>query len=211
MNEKMVEINRKWLERASKKLIKIGSPFKPDLYIVEINDKKIIVKDIYHKNPLYYLTVGPWLIKKEWKVYLRLSGIKGIPKVFGRIDRFAFLMEYIHGREIRRNDNLPNSFFNELKKIIEEIHSRGVVHLDLRHKGNILVTEKGEPFLIDFNSSLCFKENGLLKRLLFPILTKIDYGGFLKLKQRVSPLNMTPEEISFLKKIDRWRKLWIFN
>lgn len=207
----MVNLNRKCLERIPKKLIKIGSSFKPDLYCIEINGEKIIIKDIYHKNFLYRLTIGPLLIKKEWKIYLRLSGLKGIPRVFDLIDRFAFSMEYIQGREIQRDDNLANSFFNDLEKIIEDIHSRGVVHLDLRHKGNILINEDGEPFLVDFNSSLYLKENGLLKRLLFSILTKIDYGGFLKLKQRVSPYMMTPKEISFLKKIDRWRRLWIFN
>lgn len=207
----MLNLNRKWLEKTSKTLIKTGSPFKPDLYRIEINNKIITIKDIYHKNLFYRFTIGPLLIKKEWNIYQRLSGIKGIPKVFGRIDRFAFSMEYIQGREIRRNDNLPNSFFNALEKTIEEIHSRGVVHLDLRHKGNILVNEEGNPFLIDFNSGFYFKEKGFFRRLLFPIFAKIDYGGFLKLKKRVSPLLMTAEEISFLKKIDRWRRLWIFN
>ena len=39
--------------------------------------------------------------------------------------------------------------------------------MDLRHKGNILVSEKGEPFLIDFNSSFAFKEKGFLRRSSF--------------------------------------------
>lgn len=207
----MVNLNRNWLEKTPKQLVKKGASTKPDLYIIEIDGKNYIIKDIHKKNIFYRLTIGPWLVKKEWNVYLRLSGIKGIPKVFNRIDRFAFLMEYIHGREIRRNDNLSSTFFNALEKIISEIHSKGVVHLDLRHKGNILVNENGEPFLIDFNSSLLFKKNGLLRRLLFPILMKVDYGGFLKLKQRVCPFNMSPEEVSFLKRINRFRKFWIFN
>ncbi len=83
--------------------------------------------------------------------------------------------------------------------------------MDLRHKGNILVSEKGEPFLIDFNSSFAFKEKGLLRRYLFPLLQWVDHGGLLKLKERVSPSSMTSGELAFLKRFDRLRKLWIFN
>jgi serine/threonine protein kinase len=207
----MVNLNRRCLEKNPKKMIKEGTSLKPDLYQIDLNGKAIIVKDIYHKNFFYRWTIGLWLIKKEWKIYLRLKGIKGIPKVFNRIDRFSFSMEYINGREIRRGEKVSASFFVYLKKIIDEIHAKGVVHLDLRHKGNILVNEHGEPFLIDFNSALYFKRNGILKRFLFPILTAIDYGGFLKLKQRVSPSTMSPEEIALLKKINWLRNLWIFN
>ena len=83
--------------------------------------------------------------------------------------------------------------------------------MDLRHKGNILVSEKGEPFLIDFNSSCAFKEKGLLRRYLFPVLRWVDYGGLLKLKKRIAPALLTPDELDFLKRFERLRKLWIFN
>jgi serine/threonine protein kinase len=135
----------------------------------------------------------------------------GIPQPFERIDRFAFAMEFIPGKPILRGEPLSPSFFQELERVLGGIHERGVVHMDLRHRGNILVSEKGEPFLIDFNSSFVFKERGLLRRYLFPLLRWVDYGGLLKLKKRVSPLLMTSEELDFLKRFDRFRKLWIFN
>ena len=83
--------------------------------------------------------------------------------------------------------------------------------MDLRHKGNILISEKGEPYLIDFNSSFAFKEKGLLRRYLFPFLRWVDYGGLLKLKKRIAPALLTSEELAFLKRFERLRKLWIFN
>jgi hypothetical protein len=39
----------------------------------------------------------------------------------------------------------------------------------------------------------------------------VDYGGLLKLKKRVSPSLMTDEELDFLRRFNRIRKLWIFN
>ncbi len=188
-----------------------GSFGKPDLKKVQVEGRTLIVKDVRKRSFLLRWTLGLWLIHKEWKIYSRLTGTKGIPQTFERIDRFAFAMEFIPGRSMSRGEPLPPSFFPDLEKVLGEVHGRGVVHLDLRHKGNILVSEKGEPFLIDFNSSFAFKEKGFLRRYLFPLLRWVDYGGLLKLKERISPSSMTSEELAFLKRFNRLRKLWIFN
>lgn len=203
-------MTRRKVEKKSVCLVK-GRFGKPDLNRVETQGQSYIIKDVRKRNFFFRWTLGRWLIQREWKIYAKLDGIKGIPRPLRRIDRFAFALEWIPGKPIRRNENLPPSFFSNLRGILEEIHRRGVVHLDLRHKGNILVSDSGEPFLIDFNSSLSFKVGGLLHRYFFPIFRWVDYGGFLKLKEKVSPSSMTPEETVFLKRFNRLRKLWIFN
>jgi hypothetical protein len=184
---------------------------KPDLSRVEQGGRSLLVKDVGEKFFLFRWTLGLWLIQKEWKIYLRLAGIRGIPEPIERIDRYAFAVEWIEGRPIERGERLPASFFQDLERILSGLHSRGVVHLDIRHKGNILISERGEPYLIDFNSSFSFPEKGWLRRYFFPFLQCVDRGGFLKLKERVSPEAMTPQEVTFLKRFNRWRKLWIFN
>ena len=203
-------MNREDIEKGSVRLIK-GRFGKPDLNRVEVEGRSLMVKDVRNKNFFLRWTLGLWLIHKEWTIYSRLSGTKSIPQPIDRIDRFAFAMEFIPGRSILRGEPLPPSFLPELEKVLREVHGRGVVHLDLRHKGNILVTEKGEPFLIDFNSSFAFKGKGFLRRFLFPLLRWVDYGGLLKLKKRISPSLMTPEERAFVKRFDRLRRLWFFN
>ena len=203
-------MKREEVERGSVSLVK-GKFGKPDVNRIEVEGCSLMVKDVRRKNFLLRWTLGLWLIQKEWRIYSRLTGMKGIPQPIERIDRFAFSMEFIPGRPLSRGVVPPPSFFSDLEQVLKDLHARGVVHLDLRHKGNILVSEKGEPFLIDFNSSFAFKEEGILRRYLFPLLRWVDYGGILKLKKRASPSLMTPEEISFLKWFDRLRKLWIFN
>jgi RIO-like serine/threonine protein kinase len=195
----------------SELLIKGNAFGKPDLRQVEVAGRTLMVKDVQRVNLFFRWTLGLWLIHKEWKIYSRLAGIQGIPKAVERIDRFAFAMEFVPGRPIGRGETLPPSFFPDLEKVLREIHSRGVVHMDLRHKGNVLLSERGEPFLIDFNSSFSFKERGFFYRFLFPLLTWVDHGGLLKLKQRVSPASMTPEELSWLKRFNLLRRFWIFN
>jgi predicted Ser/Thr protein kinase len=203
-------VNRKEIENKSVCLTQ-GKFGKPDLYQVEVEGRSLMVKDVRKRNFFLRWTLGLWLIQKEWRIYSRLTGMKGIPQPIERIDRFAFSMEFIPGRPLSRGVALPHSFFSDLEQVLKDLHARGVVHLDLRHKGNILVSEKGEPFLIDFNSSFAFKEWGILRRYLFSLLRWVDYGGLLKLKKRASPSLMTIEEVSFLKWFDRLRKLWIFN
>ena len=184
---------------------------KPNLYTVQVEGKNLVVKDVRMKFFPVRWTLGLWLIQREWKIYSRLAGIRGIPKPVARIDRFAFTMEFVPGRSIQRGETLSATFFHELEQVLEKVHSKGVVHLDLRHKGNILITEKDEPFLIDFNSSFAFKEKGFFRRHLFPFLRRVDYGGLLKLKQRVCPSSLTTEELARLKRLNRLRRLWIFN
>jgi serine/threonine protein kinase len=188
-----------------------GTFGKPDLNQVDVEGRSFMVKDVRRKSFFIRWTLGVWLIHKEWRIYSRLAGMKGIPQPVERIDRFAFAMEFIPGRSVLRGELLPSSFFSDLERVLGEVHRKGVVHMDLRHKGNILVSEKGEPFLIDFNSSFAFREKGFLRRYLFPLLRWVDYGGLLKLKKRTSPSLMTPEELAFLKRFDRLRRLWIFN
>ena len=184
---------------------------KPALYQVNGAGHSYIVKDVQEKPFFFRWTLGLWLIQKEWKIYSRLAGIKGIPRAAERIDRFAFAMELIPGKPLGRGEALPSCFWPALEKVLHDVHARGVVHLDLRHKGNILISPEGEPFLIDFNSSFSFSEGGFLRRFLFPILRWVDYGGLLKMKERVAPDLMTPEERSFLKRFNRLRRLWVFN
>ena len=204
-------MNREDFERGIISCVK-GKVFgKPDLNQVEVEGRSLMVKDVRKKFFLLRWTLGIWLIHKEWKIYSQLKGLKGVPQPVERIDRFAFAMEFIPGKSIMRKDPLPSSFFSDLERVLREVHTRGVVHLDLRHKGNILVSEKGEPFIIDFNSSFAFKEKGFLRHYLLPLLGWVDYGGLLKLKERVSPSSMTSGELAFLKRFNRIRKLWIFN
>jgi serine/threonine protein kinase len=204
-------VKREDFEQRVISCVKGKAPGKPDLIQVEVGGRSLMVKDVKKKSFLLRWTLGLWLIQKEWKIYSRLKGVKGIPQPIERIDRFAFAMEFIPGRPLLRGEDLPSSFFSDLEEVLRGIHERGVVHLDLRHKGNALLSEKGEAFLIDFNSSFAFKEKGFFRHYLFPLLRWVDEGALLKLKERISPSLMTPEELAMLRRFNRLRKLWIFN
>jgi hypothetical protein len=139
---------------------------------------------------------------------LRLIGIEGIPNAVERIDRFAFAIEYSR-KPHSRGEDLPSSFL-PTHESAPGSPFKGVSTWISGIRG-ISSFLKRETFIIDFNSSFSFGEKGFFRRFLFPVLRWVDYGGLLKLKERVSPSLMTPEESSFLKRFNLLRRLWIFN
>jgi hypothetical protein len=186
---------------------------KPDLKLIQKDGVLAIVKD-YRRTPFFFRsTVGAWLIGREYKFHRKLVGVQGVPRIFRKLDRYANVFQYVDARPIERSDHdiLGELFFVQLRERMERIHTRGVVHLDLSHKGNILVSKGGEPVIIDFNSGFYVGNGFIGRRLLFPILKRIDYYGILKLKKRLSPDALTPGERSYLKRFGLIRRLWFFN
>jgi len=185
---------------------------KPDIRLVEINGHRAVHKDIREKPSLVRYTLGSWLINKEYRIYRRLAGCPGVPRLHSRPDRWSILVEYIEGNSLKRGDPRVHdpAFSARLYRLVKAIHARGVVHLDLRHRGNIMITDDGEPYVIDFNGSFYLGGNALGRRLL-PWLKKVDSSGLLKLKERVTPNLLTEQERSRLRWFRLIRRLWILK
>jgi hypothetical protein len=185
---------------------------KADILLVETDQGKAIVKNFGGKIPpvRWY---GRWQIRREASIYRRLSGITGVPRYFGRIGKNAMAIEFIEGERIshwKRRD-LPPALFVRLRELIEQIHSRGIVHIDLRKRDNILVNAAGEVFIIDFNASFRFTQGSAGARWLFPALCKIDHFGFLKWKTVLAPSLLSDEERNAFQRMTFLRRFWIFK
>src|SRR5258705_10653959 len=71
-----------------------GSWGKADILLVEKEERKAIVKDFGLKI-LPVRWYGRWQIRREASIYRRLSGIRGVPRYFGRIGKNAMAIEFI--------------------------------------------------------------------------------------------------------------------
>jgi len=185
---------------------------KADILLVETDRGKAIVKD-FGRKILPVRWYGRWQIRREASIYRRLSGIAGVPRYYGRIGKNAMAIEFIPGERIshwKRRD-LPPTLFPRLGKLIDEIHSRGIVHIDLRKRDNILVNAAGEVFIIDFNASFRFSRGGPAARWLFPALRKIDHFGLLKWKAALAPGQLSEAERSSFQRMTFLRRFWIFK
>jgi serine/threonine protein kinase len=67
-----------------------------------------------------------------------------------------------------------------LEAALAEMHRRGVVHLDLRNRTNVLSDEAGRPVLIDFGSALVFTPGGWSARWLLPLFASFDRRALAK-------------------------------
>ena len=132
---------------------------------------------------------------REIFIYKRLEGVEGVPSFKGIIDRDAFAVEFIEGETLSRKlatELLHKALYN-LEKVINAIHERGVVHLDLRQKKNILLKASGKVAVIDFQSSLFFNQN-FLGRLLISLLKGRDKAELIKFKAKYTPTLLTFQE-----------------
>jgi serine/threonine protein kinase len=132
---------------------------------------------------------GRWVTGREVKAYRILAGLPAVPAFLGCLDPLAFALEYRPGTQMSRSlaGRLPEGFMGELRAAVREMHTRGVVHLDLRHRSNLLADSDGHPVLIDFGSALFLRPGSLLSRILSPILARIDWSAVRKWEVRVAP------------------------
>ncbi len=196
------------------RVVRQGAWYKPDIKEVAFAGDRAILKDFSDKSwPVRLL--GRRQVLREVRALRRLDGIAGIPRCYGEAGRCGVLMECVEGDRItrwcrsRRGETAP--LFEKLGRLMAQVHARGVAHIDLRKRDNILVAPDGRPSVIDFNASFCFDPAGWGARLLFPFMRRIDDAAILKWKSRLAPELLTPAERDRHRLMSRLRRLWIFN
>jgi hypothetical protein len=103
--------------------------------------------------------LGRLLATREHGFMERLAGIEGIPVslgpvcIGGRPLPNAVCHEYITGHPLAEHERVADDFFPRLTALLAEVHRRGVAHVDLHKRENILVGDDGGPHLIDFQIS----------------------------------------------------------
>jgi len=197
------------VERATVSLLGKQGPFRPDVRLLEHGGKKWVAKDYRACTPLYRFTVGAWNLRREQSALDRLKDVEGVPHVEARAGRWILVISHFRGRDVGKTDRAQQSaaFFEDLQRIVSEMHERGVVHLDLRQRRNILVQPDGRPAVIDFGAGLCLRPgSGLMRRL-----ARIDESGVLKYKRRARPDSLTADEADRLGRLERRRRFWPFS
>jgi RIO-like serine/threonine protein kinase len=155
--------------------------------LVETASGPVVVKDFAPRRAWVRSTLGRWLIGREERAYRRLAGVAGVPRLLDRLDRDAIVIEYRPGILLSRSlaGSLPEGFLAELEDAIHAMHARGIVHLDLRHRSNILAGEDGHPVLLDFASALDFDRDRFVGRWGFRLFEWIDRRAIQKWRVRL--------------------------
>ena len=100
--------------------------------------------------------LGRWLAHREARALRILKDVPGIPRDAGavRLDgrrcSFAVAHHYIEGHPLHIDEHPNAEFLSRLAEIIQAMHQRGLAYSDLNKRENIIVSEHGDPVLVDF-------------------------------------------------------------
>jgi hypothetical protein len=121
------------------------------------------VVKLHRRAPFFFIPMR-WLgrrtARNERKVLEQLAGLDGIPVLGGLVSaggpvlEHAVAREYMAGHPLGNREAVPDAFFGELKKLLQDMHARRTVYVDLHKRENVIVSERGKPCLIDFQISI---------------------------------------------------------
>jgi predicted Ser/Thr protein kinase len=141
------------------------------------------------------LFIGRAVIGREARAYTALEGLDGRPSRQKRLSPYCLAIEYLEGQDlggVGRGEIGPGVIL-QFERIINDLHERGWVHLDLQRRTNILLVD-GKVFIIDLASA--FHPGGvpLVGRLLLRLLGFADRLSLIKMKALFAPELLSPGE-----------------
>ena len=195
------------LEVATLRFLRRRSRTRPDVRLIEWQGLRAVAKDWGNAWPLMRPHARRCL-DREWRALEALADVPGVPRPVARLPH-AIIMSFRAGRPLQYARLLPGqrgAFFDALEACVERIHARGVIHLDLRQRRNILRGADGEPILLDFEASLVCNPARFGGRLALRWGRRIDRLAILKHKRRYASRLLTPRErrLAAFLQVSRW-------
>jgi len=202
--------SRKDIELTDAAFLNRGRWGNADLYRHRAEGRDWVVKDFRHCPPFVRHLWGAVMVHRELLALRRLDGIDGLPQGAFRLDRYALCYEFMPGVTLAEAtpEQTPPAFFEALEDMVKQMHARGVCHLDIRYRRNILVLSNGSPGLIDFQSHLsATRAPAALRRW----LEAADLSGVYKHWHGRHPGTITQDRLALLEAADRRRQWWVFK
>jgi len=168
---------------------------KADIFVATYRGQRFIVKDFGTRGICERNLVGRVVIGRESRAYQVLAGIEGLPARFKRLSPYALAIEYLEGRDlggVERHEIGPG-VVRQFERIVNDLHERGWVHLDLQRRSNILLVND-KVFVVDLASA--FHPGGvpLLGRWLVRLMGFADRLSLIKMKTIFAPELLTPDD-----------------
>jgi serine/threonine protein kinase len=189
---------RETIADSTQQVLNRGGWGNPDVLLVGTSNRSVVVKDFAPRSRWVRRSFGRWLIGREERFYRRLRGLACVPRLLGRLDPDAIVIEYRPGVLLSRSlsGSLPAGFLAELEATVTAMHGRGVVHLDLRHRSNILAGADGHPVVLDFASALQFDPDRMLGRLGVRLFGWFDRRAMKKWRDRLGDSTPSNAKVS---------------
>ncbi len=198
------------LSRAARELLRDGRFANARVERIHLHGTDWIFKDFSSRSFLVRHTIGRFLLGREVRALRRLHGIGGIPDRAFRVDAFAMAARFVPGRALAGIDGaaIGTAYLIALEALLRQVHARGLVHLDTRGGGNLLMQPDGSPGIIDFQAALSTR---WMPRRLRHWFNDLDMSGVYKKWLQWQPETMGAARRADFERLNRWRRLWIFR
>jgi hypothetical protein len=144
------------------------------------------------------------LARREAKALGALRGISSVPTLI-EFDGRVLLRSWISGEPMQKARPRDPAYFRAAFALVRRLHRAGVAHNDLAKEPNWLVTERGEPALVDFQLASVSRRRGRLYRA----LAHDDIRHLLKHKRTYCPQHLTARERHILANPALVSRLWM--
>ena len=144
------------------------------------------------------------LARREARALEALEGMPAMPRLLG-FDGTYLDRSFMPGAAMfQQPPHGDLAYFRAARRLLQQLHRRGIVHNDLAKEANWLVQVDGSPGLIDFQLAMVGKPRSRWMRL----LAREDLRHLLKHKRTYCPQAITPVERRLLKRRSWVRQLW---
>ena len=183
------ELTRERLPARTLFTIKRGGLLRPDVLVADTGAGPVVVKDWAPRSRPVRALLGRVALRREARAHRRLEGLACVPRLLGRLDARALVLEYRPGTRVsgRRPWIFDARFAESLAYQVARVHARGVVHLDLAHRSNVGADPAGEPVIFDLGAALCLRPRSALGRWLLRGFALADRRALRKWRRRLAP------------------------
>ncbi len=196
-----------WIEQSLRhNRNQLSSGYQGKTLLYDDGEHQIVIKTPHGRGLLRYLHTR--MLRHEYEVYRRLQGHPNIPQCHGLIDNRYLAIRYVPSQTIRQRRPAEDSdFYALLLQGIQAMHQRGVAHMDLKRKENLLVDENQQPVIIDFGASVIFKPGfHPFNHFWYRLAKRFDYNAWIKHKymgrfDRISTQDRAYYQRSWLEKL----------
>lgn len=167
------------------------------VHLVEHQGQRYVVKTPHGRGIRYWLTRR--LIRREFRIYQQLQGAAGVPPCHGLTPEGWLVLGFVPAYSFRGNPPADRDrYFSQLRSVLDDMHSHGVAHGDLKNKDNLMVSADSSPTIIDFGIAMRWRPGfHPLNHFLFRLAQRLDYSAWAKHRYRDQGIKIPEEDLRF--------------